>query len=175
MANIVRKSEGSMTPGSSVLDPFDVMREMFSLDPLRHFFGTGTLHHPLLPPQTFVPQFEVRETNDAYIFKADLPGVQEEDLDISVAKNRMTVTGKREMEKREENDRFYAVERNYGSFTRSFTLPTDIDDAHVDAELRDGVLTLRMPKTREQQAKKVQVKTSGGGGGGTKTAKAGSA
>ena len=63
------------------------------------------------------------------------------------------------MEKREETDRFYAVERNYGSFTRSFTLPTDVDDAHIDAELRDGVLTLKMPKTREQQAKKVQVKT----------------
>lgn len=173
MANIVRKSEGSMTPGSSVLDPFDVMREMFSLDPLRHLFGSGTLH-PLLPAQTFVPQFEVRETNDAYLFKADLPGVLEDDLDITIAKNRLTVAGKREMEKREENDRFYAVERNYGSFTRTFTLPTDVDEAHVDAELRDGVLTLNVPKSREQQAKKVQVKT-GGAGGGTKTAKAGSA
>ncbi|HXU69643.1 MAG TPA: Hsp20/alpha crystallin family protein [Polyangia bacterium] len=171
MANIVRKSEGSMTPGSSVLDPFDVMREMFSLDPLRHIFGTGALHHPA---QTFVPQFEIRENNDGYVFKADLPGVQEEDLDISIAKNRLSVSGKREMEKREENDRYYAVERNYGSFTRTFTLPTDIDEAHVDAELRDGVLTLKVPKSREQQAKKVQIKT-GGAGGGTKTAKAGSA
>lgn len=174
MANIVRKTEGSMTPGSSVFDPFDVMREMLSFDPLRRFFGAGTLPQ-MMPAQTFVPQFEIRETNDGYVFKADLPGVHEEDLDISIAKNRLSVSGKREIEKRDENDRYYAVERSYGSFTRSFTLPTDVDEAHVDAELRDGVLTLQIPKSREQQAKKVQVKTGGAGGGGTKTAKAGSA
>src|SRR5581483_550630 len=133
MANIVRKSEGSMTPGSSVLDPFDVMREMLALDPLRHFFGGGALQQ-MMPTQMFVPQFEVRETNDAYVFKADLPGVHEEDLDITLAQNRLTISGKREMEKKDENDRYYAVERQYGSFTRTFTLPTDVDDKNIDAE-----------------------------------------
>jgi HSP20 family protein len=171
MANITRKPEGTILPGHSALDPFDVMREMFSLDSLRHLFGAGATH-PSLPMHTFLPQFEVRETNDGYVFKADLPGVQEDDLDITIAQNRLTIAGKREMEKRDENDRYYAVERSYGSFTRTFTLPTDIDEARVDAELRDGVLSLRVPKAREQQAKKVQLKT---GGGGAKTAKAGSA
>ncbi len=169
MANIVRKSEAH---GSTTLDPFDVMREMFSLEPLRHLFGGGALHP--LPAQSFVAHFEVRETNDAYVFKADLPGVREDDLDITVAQNRLSVRGRREMDKRDESDLYYAVERAYGSFTRTFTLPSDVDEARVEAELRDGVLTLHVPKAREQQAKKVQVKTSSGGGT-TKTVKAGSA
>jgi HSP20 family protein len=171
MANIVRRNEGSsMVPRGTVFDPFDVMREMLSFDPLRAFLATGGMREPSVT--TFLPQFEVRETKDAYVFKADLPGVREEDLDITLAQNRLTVSGKREMEHRDEQDRYYAYERSYGSFTRTFTLPTDVDDARVEAELKEGVLTLRMPKSPEQQPKKVQVKASGAGGG-AKTAKAG--
>jgi HSP20 family protein len=174
MANIVRRSEGSMTPGSSVIDPFDVMREMLSFEPLRHILGGGM--QPL-PMQTFMPHFEVRETADAYVFKADLPGVREQDLDITLAQNRLSISGRRELEQRDEKDRYYAVERAYGSFTRTFTLPSDIDDSNVEADLRDGVLSMRIPKSREQQAKKVQLKSSSGtgpttSGGGAKTAKA---
>ena len=174
MANIVRRNEGSsVVPRTGGLwDPFDVMREMLSFDPFRGLFPTGAM--PQMPAQAFVPQFEVRETKDAYVFKADLPGVREEDLEITLAQNRLTISGKRESEHREEQDRYYAVERSYGSFTRTFTLPTDIDESRVDAELKEGVLTLRAPKSPEQQPKKVQVK-SGGAGGGAKTAKAGSA
>ncbi|HEX9102100.1 MAG TPA: Hsp20/alpha crystallin family protein [Polyangia bacterium] len=173
MANIVRRNEGSsMVPRGNVVDPFDVMREMLSFDPLRAILGT--MMPQTTPTATFLPQFEVRETKDAYVFKGDLPGVRDEDLDITLAQNRLTISGKRESEQREEQDRYYAFERSYGTFTRSFTLPTDIDDAHVEADLREGVLTLRIPKSPEQQPKKVQVKTSGPGGG-AKTAKATSA
>lgn len=172
MANIVRRNEGStMVPRGNVVDPFDVMREMLTLEPLRALFGSGLGQH--LAPQNFMPQFEIRETPDAYIFKADLPGVKDEDLEITIAQNRLTVSGRREMTEREENDRYYAVERAYGSFTRTFTLPADIDESRVDAELREGVLTLKVPKSPEQQPKKVQVKSTSGGAG--KTAKAGSA
>lgn len=169
MANIVRRHEGSSMVPRSTVDPFDVMREMLSIDPLRALFGTGMQQMPM---QTFFPQFEVRETNDAYVFKADMPGVKEGDLDVTIAQNRLTISGKREMEQRDENDRYYAVERSYGSFTRTFTLPTDIDESRVDAELRDGVLNLRVPKSPEQQPKKVQIKAGAAGGGGGKTAKA---
>jgi HSP20 family protein len=162
-----------MVPGgtSNVVDPFQVMREMLSLDPLRQIFGGNLLQR--MPLQQFVPQFEVRETDDAYVFKADMPGVSEEDLEITIERNRLTVSGQREMEQRDEKDRYYAVERAYGAFTRTFTLPGDIDESRVEAELKEGVLTLKIPKSREQQAKKVQLK--GGSGGGAKTAKATSA
>jgi len=172
MANIVRRTEGNIIP-RNVTDPFDVMREMFNLDPLRALFGNAMGLHQM-PAQTFMPMFEVRETDDSYIFKADLPGVRDEDLDITLAQSRLTISGRREMEQRNEQDRYYAVERAYGSFTRTFTLPTDVDPNRVEAELRDGVLNLRIPKSAEQQPKKVQVRSMSGGGG-AKTAKAGSA
>jgi HSP20 family protein len=162
-----------MAPGGtgSVVDPFQMMREMLSLDPIRQLFGGGMLER--IPMQQFMPQFEVRETGDGFVFKADMPGVNDEDLDITIAQNRLTISGQREMEQRDEHDRYYAVERAYGSFTRTFTLPSDIDESRVEAELRDGVLSLKIPKSKEHQPKKVQLKTSGGGGG--KTAKATSA
>lgn len=173
MANIVRRNEGTpMVARGGNVDPFDIMREMLSFDPLRALLAPSMMPSMGATP-TFLPQFEVRETKDAFVFKADLPGVNEEDLDITLAQNRLTVSGKREMTERDEHDRYYAVERQYGSFTRTFTLPTEIDAAHVEAKLEDGVLTLRIPKSPEEQPKKVQIKAGGGGGG--KTAKAGSA
>jgi len=168
MANIVRRNEGGIMPGTRGFDPFEMMRELLGYDPFRQHLAGGVPQQSL---STFMPQFEVRETNDAYVFKADMPGVRDEDLDVNITQNRLTVTGRREMEQRDENDRYYAFERAYGSFTRTFTLPSGIDDAHIEAELRDGVLTLRVPKKAEQQAKKVQIKTTSGGGG-AKTAKA---
>jgi HSP20 family protein len=161
MANIIRKSEGALAPGAS-LDPFEVMREMLHWDPLRQLLGGGALQQ--VPSQLFTPHFEVKETPDAYVFKADLPGVQEKDLEITLSQGRLSVSGRRDMEKREENERFYTVERSYGSFTRTFTLPSDIDEARVEAELRDGVLALRVPKSAEQQPKKIALKSAGGGG-----------
>ena len=169
MANIVRRNEGHFMPRVGGNDPFDVMREMLSLDPLRALFG-GSMGLQQMPMHNFMPQFEVRETDDAYIFRADLPGVRDEDLEITLAQSRLTISGHREMEQRNEQDRYYAVERAYGSFTRTFTLPTDVDPNRVEAELRDGVLNLRIAKSPEQQPKKVQVRSTSGGGG-AKTAK----
>lgn len=107
----------------------------------------------------FVPAFEVKETKDAYIFKADLPGVKEENLDITLTGDRLTISGKRETEQQEESDRFYAYERSFGSFSRSFTLPEGVDVNNTTAELKEGVLHLRLPKVPEVQPKRIQVGT----------------
>lgn len=108
----------------------------------------------------FVPAFEVKETKDSYIFKADLPGVKESDLDITLTGDRLTISGKRETEQQEDSDRFYAYERSFGSFSRSFTLPEGVDVNSCNAELKDGVLHLRLPKVPEVQPKRIQVGTS---------------
>lgn len=105
----------------------------------------------------FVPAFEVKETKDSYIFKADLPGVKENDLDITLTGDRLTISGKRETEQQEESDRFYAYERSFGSFSRSFTLPEGVDVNACNAELKEGVLMLRLPKLPEVQPKRIQV------------------
>jgi HSP20 family protein len=89
-----------------------------------------------------------------------LPGIKEKDIEISLTGNRLTLRGTREEEKREEKDTWFAVERSYGSFTRSFTLPAGADAEHANADLKDGVLTVSVPKRPEVQAKRIPV---GGG------------
>ena len=141
-------------------DPFQRMQELMGWDPFevmnQWLTGAGGREGGL----TFVPAFEVKETKDAFIFKADLPGVKEDDVDISVTGNQLTVSGKREEEKREEGERYFAYERSSGSFSRSFTLPEGVDSEHVSAELKNGVLTLMLPKRPEVQPKRIRL---GGG------------
>jgi len=126
-------------------------------DPFRELeaFGRG------FGERSFVPDVELKETKDAYLFKADLPGVQDKDLDISIVGNRIQLSGKREEEKTQDDDegRYYAYERSYGTFTRSFTLPEGADAEQVAAELKDGVLQLRVPKRPEVQPRRIEVKS----------------
>ena len=134
-----------------------MMDELIGWDPFRTMAPMLHRREPLFEVE-FVPTFEVKETRDGYVFKADLPGVKEGDLDISLSGNTVTVSGKREAEEKNEGETWYAYERSYGSFTRTFTLPegANADDAH--AELREGVLTLTVPKRPEAQPKKIAVK-----------------
>lgn len=156
----VRRGSGSSSLGrwSRGFDPFERMRELMGFDPFEQvgrLAGTDQ-------SWSFVPAFEVKETQDAYLFKADLPGVKESDLDITVTGDRITISGKRETEQHEDSDRFYAYERSFGSFSRSFTLPEGVDASNCAAELKDGVLNLRLPKLPEVQPKRIQVGTSEG-------------
>jgi len=105
----------------------------------------------------FAPSFEVRETKEAYIFKADVPGIPEKDIEIHMTGNVLTISGERKQENVQEGERFFAVERGYGSFSRSFSLPDGTDAEHVSAEVRDGVLTLRVPKKPEVQARRINI------------------
>ncbi len=130
-------------------DPFRIMLEMMG-EPARETVNGRQ--------GTFAPQFEVFERKDAYVFRADLPGVKQEDLDITLTENRLAISGRREAEERKEGERFYAYERSYGSFTRTFSLPEGVDSEHVHADLKDGVLTLVIPKKPEVQPKKIQLR-----------------
>ncbi len=111
---------------------------------------------------TFSPAFEVKETRDGFLFKADLPGVKQEEVEITCVGNRLNVRGKREAEREEKGDTYYAYERSYGSFSRSFTLPAGADLEHVKAELKDGVLTIALPKKPEMQPRKISIQAEKG-------------
>jgi len=156
MANVAVQRENGGKPVAAApareWDPFRVMREMMRWDPFTE----------MLPPATsepaFAPAFEVKETKEGFVFKADLPGVQEKDLEVKLTQNRLSVSGKREQEKSEQNDTYYTYERSYGSFTRAFTLPDGVDPDNVKAELKEGVLTLTVAKRPEHQPKKIAVK-----------------
>jgi HSP20 family protein len=158
MANIaVKKDDKSapLAPGwERSWDPFRMMRDLMSWDPFREMT-------PFTPqiPAGFMPSFEVKETKEAYVFKADVPGVKESDLNVTVTGNRLTVAGKREEEKKEHTDAYYTYERSYGDFSRSFTLPEGVDMSSVNADLKEGVLTLSVKKTPEAQPKKIEIGT----------------
>jgi HSP20 family protein len=137
-------------------DPFQTMRELTGWDPFREM--TMPRQWRGAEDMAFVPEFDVRESKDAYIFKADLPGFREDDVEINVTGNRLTVSGKREEEHEEESDTQYVSERAFGSFTRSFTLPDGVDPNQVSAKLNDGVLTIRIQKNSTAQPKRIQLR-----------------
>lgn len=150
MANITTRPLGFPTSFFTETDPFKVMREMLRYDPFASLPSEYRAN-------TYVPAFDVKETQDAYIFKADLPGVKEGDLEIQYQGNQLVVRGKREQEKEEKTDTYYAYERSYGAFARAFTLPSGVDTEHASAELKEGVLTVALPKKPEAQSKKIAI------------------
>lgn len=137
-------------PVRTVRDPFSMARELLSWDP---FFGGRQV-------TAFAPAFEVKETNDAFVLKADLPGVAEADLDIGVHNNVLTVSGSRAAEDRKEGESYALYERQFGSFTRSFSLPDIADGEKIDANLKNGVLTLSIAKKAEAKPRKISLKSS---------------
>jgi len=163
MANISIHRQNADKPAPATVeqpmtawDPWRTMRALLSWDPFREM-----VPYPTFEERTFSPAFDVKETKDAYLFKADVPGIHEKDLDVTVTGNRLTVAGKRDQEKEEKSDRYYAYERNYGSFSRNFTLPEGADIDKLQASLDDGVLHIRVPKRPEVQPKKIAVKAEG--------------
>ena len=106
----------------------------------------------------FVPAFEVKETHEAFVLRGDLPGVAESDLDIAVHNNILTVSGSRQAEERKEGESYALYERQYGSFSRSFSLPDTADGDRVDAKLDAGVLTLTIWKKAEAKPRKIALK-----------------
>jgi HSP20 family protein len=150
--SLIARTNGNTasTPARYVArDPFQMARDLLSWDP---FFG-GTRQ-----TSAFVPAFEVKETNDAFILKADIPGVSEADLDIAVHSNVLTVSGSRQAEERKEGESYALYERQYGSFSRSFSLPDTADGDRVEAKLDNGVLTLTIFKKAEAKPRKIALK-----------------
>src|SRR5438552_13812545 len=130
---IIRRNERTQAPVRSEWDPLRLMQDVLRWDPLRNFDPFRQMQPLGVDERAFMPHFEVKETKDGYVFKADLPGVKESDLDISISGNLLAISGKREAEERDEGETWYAYERAYGTFTRSFTLPESADSEHVKA------------------------------------------
>jgi HSP20 family protein len=161
MTDITIRKQNENKPavaGERAWDPWRTMRSLLSFDPFREMAAFPALAESAI---TVSPAFDVKETKDSYEFKADVPGIQDKDLEVSMTGNRLTVSGRREAEKEEKSDRYYAYERSYGSFTRSFSLPDGADTEKVHAALDKGVLSISVPKKPEVQAKKIAVKSEG--------------
>jgi HSP20 family protein len=107
---------------------------------------------------TWIPAVDILEQDDSYEFEAELPGLKKEDVKISVQDNILTLRGDKKDERKESKKGYLRMETNYGSFSRSFTLPTTINASKIEAEFKDGVLKIHIPKAEEAKSKMIEVK-----------------
>jgi HSP20 family protein len=143
----------------TVLTRFEPYREFATLQDrlnrlFRDSFGDN---QDALTTSSFSPAVDVYEDEHAVNLKIEVPGIDEKDLDIRVENNTLTVHGERKFEKEEKEENFRRVERQYGSFTRSFTLPATVDSDHVSANYDKGLLKISLPKKAEAKPKQIKV------------------
>lgn len=105
----------------------------------------------------WAPSVDVSETDGEYQIKAEIPDVKKEDVKVTLEDGVLTIQGERKIEKEEKGKKYHRVERSYGSFVRSFTLPDLVDEANVKAEFKDGVLNLTLPKSEKVKPKAIEV------------------
>jgi HSP20 family protein len=104
------------------------------------------------------PAADISETDKEYLVKAELPGVKREDVKVTLEDGVLTIEGERKFEKEDKNEKSHRIERFYGNFSRSFTLPDNADAANVRAESKDGVLNVHIPKIKVEKPKPVEIK-----------------
>jgi HSP20 family protein len=107
------------------------------------------------------PQMDIKESDKEILVTAELPGIEDKDIDISLSKNSLTIKGEKKVEKEEKKSEFYRMERSYGSFQRTVPLPAVVKDEEVKATFKNGVLTVIMPKSEKalKEAKKIKINT----------------
>ena len=128
-------------------DPFEEMNRLHD-----HFLsGRG------LAKQAFQVAVDIREEDDAFYVDAEVPGLAAEDVKVDIEKNVLTLSGERKVVKEETEGTFRRVERQYGSFTRSFTLPETVDTDNISADLKEGLLALRLPKKDAPTPRSISV------------------
>ena len=106
---------------------------------------------------TWTPSVDIYETESALVLTAEVPGIDENDIEIKIEDNTLTLTGERRFEKETKEENYHRIERAYGSFYRSFTLPNSIDQDKIEAQHENGVLKINMPKKPELKPRKVKV------------------
>ncbi len=138
-------------------DPFREMENMFD----RY---TKVLNWPrvgsqeMMTTDDWAPRVDIAETDKEFIINAEIPDVKKEDVKVMVDNGILTIRGQRKQEKEEMGKKFHRVERFYGSFSRSFTLPNNVDESKIEASFKDGMLNLTVPKIEETKPKAIDVK-----------------
>ena len=145
------------------------LNQLRQLEALQHglgsLFGRSPVHLPegqeeqLAVPE-WSPLVDISEDDKEYRIKAELPEVKKEDVKVTAEAGTLTITGERKFEQEEKGRRYHRVERAYGSFGRSFSLPDDVSPAKVSAEFKDGVLTVHLVKDEKAKPQEVEVKIS---------------
>jgi HSP20 family protein len=145
--------------GTSTWDPFRDLEDFEQR--LASVFGRSVAKpngEEALSIADWAPLVDISEDEKEFLVKAELPGLKKEEIKVTVENGVMTISGERKVEKEEKTKKYHRVERAYGKFERSFTLPDKADGAKVSAEFKDGVLQLHLPKTENPTSKALEVK-----------------
>lgn len=108
--------------------------------------------------ESWAPAVDLKENKKGYVIRADLPGIESKDIDVTLENGVLTIRGERQEERREEGDDVHRIERFSGSFARQFSLPDAAEDG-VEAKMKDGVLEVRIPKSEKATARKIEIKS----------------
>lgn len=147
-------------------DPFREMEEI--TDRFSRAFGRPLLARALpaggaeeaLITAEWAPLVDIEETDKEYLVKAELPEVKKEDVKVTLEEGVLTIQGERRLEKEEKGKKIHRIERSYGKFMRTFTVPRDVDEKKILAEFKDGVLTVHVPKTEAFKPREIEVKVA---------------
>ena len=148
-----------MTPNRSFrpLDPFRLFQTpMFLEDPFKAFRPFFTTEETM--PLAWTPPCDIYETEKQLVLKMELPEMKKEDVHVTVESNLLTLRGERKFDEKVERENYHRVERQYGEFLRTFTLPTFVDGNKISAEFKDGLLTVTLPKNTAAIPKQIEVK-----------------
>lgn len=138
-------------------DPFRELEDMFSRR-TRALSWPGRGDQGLAAAGDWAPRVDIAETDTEFTIKAEIPDVNKEDVKVSIENGTLTLSGERKQEKEEKNKKYHRIERFYGSFARSFSLPDNVDATKINAAFKDGILNLKIPKIAEAKPKAIDVK-----------------
>jgi HSP20 family protein len=143
-------------------DPFrdlavlqDRMNRMFN-----DTYGARSQEDHMLSRGTWVPPVDIYEVDGELVLKAELPDMKREDVDVTVENSTLTIRGERKLDNEIKQENFHRVERAYGSFVRTFSLPPTVDSGRIDAEYKNGVLTVKLPMREEAKARQIDVRVA---------------
>jgi len=140
-------------------DPFREMEDLFD----RYTKAVGWPQRgsqELTTAGDWSPRVDIAETDTEYIIKTEIPEVKKEDVKVTVDSSVLKISGERRQEKEEKDKKYHKIERYYGKFARSFTLPEDAEIMKIEAIFKDGMLNLHIPKVKEAKSKKIEVKVT---------------
>lgn len=161
MAEESKKQEIQKAAPSRALSPFEEMDRMFDHFLRRGWMRPWRFEWPSFPeaslPEMKLPKVDVIDRDSEVVIKAEIPGVDKRDIDISVSDNAVTIKGETRKEEKEEKGDFYRREISIGSFSRTVTLPADVDGARAKASFKDGMLELTLPKREKARRHAIRV------------------
>ena len=151
----------AQTRPSRGLATFDPWREMVELQrSINQLFNTGRTAGDDVALSAWTPAVDIFESENDYVIKLELPEVGRDDVKVNLHDQTLTISGERKIENEDKRDGYHRIERSYGQFYRSFTLPPNVNAESINAQFKDGVLRLTLPKREEAKPKQIEVKVS---------------